>query len=282
VHSKPRGVIAYLLLAFGLTWISLAVTWLLGLHSPDDNAPLSSYILFTVLTLPVSFGPAIATFVVRQWITREGFADAGLKLNLRRTWQYYVFAWLYPLAAAPVVVVLAIIVGFAAPGVAKLSLMDVAGPLLISLVSTLVTFGEEFGWRGYLQIRLFADRPLLAAIATGLIWGIWHYPMILLGYLFPGQATMALVLYPVNMVVTSVLYGWLRLRTGSVWSASLFHAAGNSLLTSLLQSLFGDAYSIIVWGTLRLPVLAALAIWVILSGQLHQSQPATHLSRSQH
>jgi membrane protease YdiL (CAAX protease family) len=43
-----------------------------------------------------------------------------------------------------------------------------------SVVLTLVLWGEEFGWRGYLQLRLFPQHPLLAAMATGVIWGIWH------------------------------------------------------------------------------------------------------------
>jgi len=41
------------------------------------------------------------------------------------------------------------------------------------LVAPLV-LGEELGWRGYLQLRLFPAQPFLAALATGLIWGVWH------------------------------------------------------------------------------------------------------------
>ena len=38
-------------------------------------------------------------------------------------------------------------------------------------------FGEEIGWRGYLQLRWFAHGPLLAAVLTGFVWGVFHYPL---------------------------------------------------------------------------------------------------------
>lgn len=47
--------------------------------------------------------------------------------------------------------------------------------LAAALIYTPIIWGEEFGWRGYLQIRLLAQRPLQAAVVTGLIWGIWHF-----------------------------------------------------------------------------------------------------------
>jgi len=51
------------------------------------------------------------------------------------------------------------------------------GMVITSLVSALVLtpllFGEEFGWRGYLQIRLFVDYPITS--------GVFHYPLFFLG-----------------------------------------------------------------------------------------------------
>jgi len=42
------------------------------------------------------------------------------------------------------------------------------------------TFGEEFGWRGYLLPRLAPLGGISAAIITGVIWGLWHTPVIVL------------------------------------------------------------------------------------------------------
>lgn len=61
---------------------------MLGLRGPSEDATFWDYVVFLLLTLPTSFGPAIGAIVVRKWITREGFADAGLSLNLRQGWKY--------------------------------------------------------------------------------------------------------------------------------------------------------------------------------------------------
>ena len=55
----------------------------------------------------------------------------------------------------------------------------------VAVLMTPLLWGEEFGWRGYLQLRLFPGRPVSAAIATGLIWAVWHYPLTLRGYDYP-------------------------------------------------------------------------------------------------
>ena len=78
--KNRNGVIAYLLIAFGMAWAIWEIVIRLGI---SVRSPL-----FQVAGFPAAFAPAIAAFVVRKWITREGFADAGLRLNLRK-WPYY-------------------------------------------------------------------------------------------------------------------------------------------------------------------------------------------------
>jgi hypothetical protein len=70
--------------------------------------------LFQIAGLPAAFAPAIAAFVVRKWITREGFADAGLRLDLRK-WPYYLVAWLLPLLVVGCIVVLSPLLGLGRP-----------------------------------------------------------------------------------------------------------------------------------------------------------------------
>ena len=91
VHPA-RGGVAFLAIAFGLTWIPfLAIP--LGLPSYG--------------TLLMPFAPAIACFAVRKWVTREGFGDAGLRPNLRR-WPLYLVAVAWPFAAGLLSVLLAL------------------------------------------------------------------------------------------------------------------------------------------------------------------------------
>src|ERR1039458_9832743 len=100
--KNRKGVIAYLVIAFGMAWAFWEIPIRLGFSL---NNPL-----FKIASFPAVFAPAIAAFIVRKWITREGFADAGLRLNLRK-WPYYIVAWLLPLVVVGCIVVLAPLLG---------------------------------------------------------------------------------------------------------------------------------------------------------------------------
>src|ERR1035437_5959297 len=164
--KNRKGVVAYLLIAFGMAWAIWEILIRLGFSL--DNP------LFKIASFPAAFAPAIAAFIVRKWITREGFADAGLRLNLRK-WTYYIVAWLLPLLVVGCIVILASFLGLE-PDFSLARGLPAGVPayvrshswLLISampinaIFATPILFGEEFGWRGYLQPRVFPERPLLS------------------------------------------------------------------------------------------------------------------------
>ena len=282
MNSKTRGITVYLLIAFGIAWILWEIPLQLGI-SPRD-------LLFQLVALPGAFAPAAAAIIVRKWVTREGFADAGLRLNLRR-WPYYLVAWLLPLPVTAIIVALAVVLGVGRPDFSLMRALRALAPegasvpavpsnlllvvpvqlLVTSLLATPILWGEEFGWRGYLQIRLLHKRPLLAAVATGLIWGVWHYPLNLRGYNFPGHPLLGLVAFPVSTVLLSIIFGWLRLKTASVWAASLAHAATNAVGGSLTTLLFAGGPDLAFVGYLGLlgwVPLGALCAWIVLGGHL--------------
>lgn len=246
--------------------------------------------LFQLLVLPGAFSPAIAAIVVRRWVTREGFADAGLRLNLAGNLRYYLFGLLWPFGAVVIIVILATILdlsrpdfsllralGEIAPGEEMPTFPTVLWPMLLvqfpisAVILTPILWGEEFGWRGYLQLRLFGESPLLAAVATGLIWGVWHYPLILTGYQYPDDRFLGLLIFPVSTVLISILFGWLRLRTRSVWAPSLAHAATNVIGGSLTLLLFlgGSNWIFVSYlGILSWLPLGVLCFWVLATGRL--------------
>jgi membrane protease YdiL (CAAX protease family) len=283
MNDRTKGIVSYLLLAFGMAWALWEVPLRLGL-SPRNP-------LFQLAALPGGFAPAIAAIIVRKWITREGFADAGLRLNLRK-WPYYLVAWLLPLPVTAIIIALAVALRVSQPDFSLLRALEALMPqgvsplppvppylwlvlpfqfMITALVATPILWGEEFGWRGYLQPRLLGHHPLLAAVTTGLIWGVWHYPLNLRGYNYPDQPILGLVVFPVGTVLLSIVFGWLRLRTGSIWSASLAHSATNAIGGSLTMLLFMGGPNWI-WvsylGLLGWIPLGALCAWIVFSGQL--------------
>jgi membrane protease YdiL (CAAX protease family) len=107
-------------------------------------------------------------------------------------------------------------------------LMALPAFVVAPLVNMLAAIGEELGWRGYLWARLEPLGPRRAALLIGVIWGVWHAPLIAMGYNYPESP----VLGPLLMVGFTVAYGvilaWLRARSGSVWPAALAHGAINA------------------------------------------------------
>jgi membrane protease YdiL (CAAX protease family) len=211
-----RGIATFLAISFGLAWVGFIPELFGG----------------TAIPVLVPIAPAIAAVVVRKWVTREGFADSGWRPNLR-AWRFYLLAVSWPIAATVLSVLIAGVVrvtpgDFSVPwGVERPDLLRLLSWLGASVLISPIIFGEEFGWRGYLQRRLLADNPWKAAIATGLIWGVWHYPLILSDRETYSNLWIGLLVFPLATTNLSVFLGWLRERTGDVWSTSVGHAANN-------------------------------------------------------
>lgn len=287
MNLKTKGILAYLAIAFIPAWIYWAIVWNARI-SPANPA-------FQAAILPGAFAPALACFIVRKWVTKEGFADAGLQLNLKQNWGYYLFAWLLPLAVTAVIIALASLFNLSQPDFTLqrfLNTLNLTGVkpetsdnILLILIPTLliqaiiiatpIVWGEEFGWRSYLQIRLLAERPLMAAISTGLIWGIWHYPLIFVGYEQYENKLLGLVIFTGFTILLSIILGWLRLKTQSVWAASVGHGATNAIGGSLTLMLFFGGKNWL-WvgynGILALIPLGIVCAWIIFTGKLQGNQ----------
>jgi len=123
MSSKTKGIITYILITFIMAWILWEMPLRLGL---SIIGPLFQYI-----ALPGAFSPAVAAFVVRKWVTREGFADAGLKPNLSRGWRYYLVAWLLPLFVSAIIIGLVVALGIDRPDFSLQRAVEVLSPGMI-------------------------------------------------------------------------------------------------------------------------------------------------------
>lgn len=241
------AVTVFVVLACGLAWVVALPLWLDG----GLANPLSA------LLLPVMmWTPAIAALIV---MFAMGFPRRGERLRMLGIWPLrpakrvvwlMVAGWLVP----PLLIALSIAVA-AALGWARLDLSfsafaaEIAKALpagtpippielvvfaqlatipVGALFNSLFAFGEELGWRGWLvpALRPLGTWPML--LLSGVIWGVWHSPVILLGYNF-GRTDVTGVLFMIGgCVFFGILLGWLRLRSASVWPAVLAHGSINA------------------------------------------------------
>ena len=248
------------------------------------------------------FGPALAALLLRL-IRREGFADAGLRLvgrGRKGAGRMYFAAYLVPPALIATGIGLALLTGlqhwaFQAnlqalarlitqqgqslpPGgysAQQLALFSIIVQFVLAFtfaipINMIFTFGEEFGWRSYLLLRLGPLGGISAAIITGVFWGLWHAPLIVLdGYNYPGHPWPGVLMMVIFTISLSMIFAWLRFRSGSVWPSTLAHAELNAqagfglLLLSPANSLLR-----VPIGIIGLVPMIVFATWLAATGRL--------------
>jgi membrane protease YdiL (CAAX protease family) len=282
------SVLLYTALAFGLAWAAF-----IGLRAAG--------VPFMLRAGAGMYGPLAAALLTRL-VLGEGFDDVGLRLSRRgRPDSTYLLAYLVPLALLASGVGLALVVGgqrwalvgnwaqylaaqvraAGAPGATVARVRDIAPGLLpvgiaqilvISvLVNCLFTVGEEVGWRGHLLVRLLGLGPLPASLLVGVVWGLWHAPLIGLdGYEYGLRSWAAAPILCLFTVPVAVVLAWLRLRSGSVWPCVLAHAAINAPAALVLLSLSRPASMLVAPPVGVLGVLPwwAFAAWLVATGRL--------------
>lgn len=273
--QKQRGVIAFVAISYLLAWL----LWMPIVFQPALLGKVSGQLLI----MPGAMAPAIAAFIVRRWITREGFADARLGVRLRG-WRYFVLALVFPYILVLVITLLVMLLGIGWPNPSLSAVLRAMGqpavnpdpPLWVvlpflsinAILATPLLFGEEFGWRGYLQPRVGgAQHPWRSAIVVGIIWGAWHLPLNLNGYNFPNHRLLGVPVFLVSCIFLSFIFGWIYHRAASVWAASLAHAALNAVGGSSMLMLFPDRTKLI-WlnpvGLLGWVPLAAMCVAIVM------------------
>jgi membrane protease YdiL (CAAX protease family) len=101
-----------------------------------------------------------------------------------------------------------------------------------------VIFGEEFGWRAYLLPKLMPLGSRKAFLLVGAIWGVWHWPILFMGFQYGigywGAPVVGPLLFVLIIMSPSAFFSWVTLRTGSVWPACIGHSVHNTFCTLMI------------------------------------------------
>lgn len=102
--------------------------------------------------------------------------------------------------------------------------------------------GEEIGWRGYLVPKLLERyQPNQVSIIVGLIWAVWHFPIMITGdYGSQTPILYQLICFTLMLIGVNFVYTWFRIKSDSMWTGVLLHTAGNLYLFHVFEDLTLD------------------------------------------
>lgn len=233
------------------TILAMLIAWTVFMIVPLSGMVYGGSITAQLIVGAAMFAPALASLLTRL-ITHEGFGNMYLRPHFRGHGKAYLLMYFGPtlliiascalyflvfpgtfdpsmtmirkaLAASPT--------GFTPPVIILLTvaLMLAVGPV----VNIIPTLGEELGWRGYLLPKLrelASDRAAL--LVSGVIWGFWHFPVIVMGHNYgtgyagyPWLGILAMIVFCVSL---GIIEGYASIRLDSVISAAMIHSAVNA------------------------------------------------------
>lgn len=208
------------------------------------------------------FAPSIS-HVLTRLVTREGWKDTWLKPNLKAGWRYWLAMWFGTAALIALGAIIFYLIfpqyfdpsltflrdslaemeaisgeAIPFPPAIFLAIQIFAGILIAPFANLIPVFGEEFGWRAYLQPKLLPLGQRKAMILTGLIWGFWHAPVIAMGHNYgldyPGAPWTGILTFTIVPVLFAIVLGWATLQAKSVWPAAIGHATINGTASAVV------------------------------------------------
>ncbi len=279
LETKKR-LILFIVLTIVITWSIFMLIPICGLTYGSGYS--------VIILASAMFVPALCNLLTRL-ITKEGFKNMYLRPQFKGHVKDYllvyfgpaillllsgtVYFMIFPNSFDPELTTLK---GLVASGgnqglnASNLLMIQVLIFIVIGpIVNIIPTLGEELGWRGYLlpKMRVFlSDRASL--MITGLIWGIWHLPIIVMGHNYgtdywgyPFLGILAMIIFCISL---GVIEGYVSIKLQSAIPAAMIHSTVNAgaalpiyLLKGSYNTLLGPAVTGLIGG-LPLIIIAVI------------------------
>jgi membrane protease YdiL (CAAX protease family) len=272
----------FLILTFVLTYLLAGIYKLVG-------GDITHRIGFTVLGIIIMFIPTISVIIIKKLIHHEKLkTDLLISFKINK---WFFVAWLI----IPIIMFFTFGISLLFPDViyspemsgffkrfesimtpAQIEQMKNSfatlpiNPIWIFLIQGLfaggtigaiAAFGEELGWRGFLLKEFKEMHFFKAAIIIGFIWGIWHAPMILMGWNYPQHPQIGVLMMIIFCILLSPLLLYITIKSKSVIAAAILHGSMNG--TYVISLMLTDGGNDLTVGLTGLAGFIALSIALI-------------------
>ena len=296
MHNSNRRIASFLAMAFGFTWTVAGIGALLGVnaHSGLSYMALAAICMFGPVTAAVV---QLRVFDKGEW-NDLGLTIRGV--NWRALiWTSLIGLSIVPLAMVAIMVfgdgmgminfgkvsvtgarfavavneLMAEMGATDPPSGLNAKLAELPGGLImvvLSITALIAAFsfnlpfmlGEELGWRGYLYNATGSWSTMERTLFTGVVWGLWHAPLIMMGHNYPGYPILGIGFMVVFCVLLAFLFDWSRTRTKAIWGPAVLHGLING--TAGAMALFAWDGHILFGSPVGIAGFAAIAALVLV------------------
>ncbi|WP_147819965.1 CPBP family intramembrane glutamic endopeptidase [Salidesulfovibrio onnuriiensis] len=270
-----KPILLFLAITFALTWgvEILLIARGLGFRGVLGTADMLSLVACMWI-------PGLCALAVHRLVEKRPVRELGLRFG---SWKGYALAVAIVPLAYVAIFGLTWLLGLGAPDWQLRALTDLqpagqevdiasiyltvlpASIFLGPVINLLPALGEELGWRGFLLPRFMGLGKLRAYLLLGLVWGLWHAPLIWVGFNYPGYPVLGILMMVLGCTAFGALFNEMTLQYGSVFLAAFLHAALNSQGYGIWNFLFPDVNPMLGGdtGLTGLFVWSLLALWAV-------------------
>jgi membrane protease YdiL (CAAX protease family) len=282
-QDAKKRIITYLIAVFALSTPFYIMNIVASSGGEGASSPLGDIAVLALMWMP-AVAALVTTFIYQRNVRGLGWAPGKFK--------YMALGYLLPIIYAGIAYGIVWVSGL---GAYDSTAADDAGGLVPFLAqaltlgvlqAALLALGEEIGWRGLLVPQMARLTTFSrTALITGLIWGLWHVPLILFGdYNAETPWWYALMCFMVLIVGMNFAFTWLRLASGSIWPSVVMHASHNLIIQGVFDKLTANTGNIHFFTTEFGAMLALLSIVVaIIFARLPlpgSGQPSSNVDKS--
>jgi len=296
VKRNTRKAVIFVVLTFSASWLLAGGFYAVGGRL---NSPIAIVVLLAYMFMPMTMA-----IVVQKVIYKEPLRQPlGISFRPNR---WFLVAWLLPAVVAfPTIGVSLLLPGVEyspemtgfferlgsalTPGqLEEMRHQMAALPIhiiWIALLQTLVAgitinavagFGEELGWRGLLQKELGYLGFWKSSALIGLIWGVWHAPIIIQGHNYPQHPIAGVAMMMVFTLLLSPIFALVRIKAKSVIAAAIIHGSLNATAgLPLMVILGGNDLTVGVTGLAGFIVLAVVNVAIFVYDRFLAKEPCT-------